>query len=392
MMRPGVLIAVVVSTLGAAAHADGQMLPDNPLRGRLLFEEKQCNQCHGIAHTGPGVAPDLGAGHFRGSFLDLGSALWNHMPGMTVTFEVAKLPWPQLSEAETTELTAFLYFIDYLGRPGVAADGQRLFNSKGCVSCHSIGGLGATVGPDLTELRRFASPLFIAQSIWNHGPSMFESMRERRMAPPTLDEGDLADLSAFLRQRARPGPQERVLLAPGNPNEGQVLFTAKGCSNCHGGDSLTGDDAPDLSESDLHRSAEAIAGSMWNHAEVMDLTMRELGIGWPEFTTPELADLVAYLYFLPFADAAGNPERGSVVFDQKSCSSCHSGEGDSAHAGPTLDGSGGAISSPALVAALWNHAPVVKTAILSEGRPWPMLTGQDLRDILAYLQSQTEGS
>jgi hypothetical protein len=31
----------------------------------------------------------------------------------------------------------------------------------------------------------------------------------------------------------------------------------------------------------------------------------------------------------------------------------------------------------------------MKTAILGEGRPWPELSGQDLRDLLAYLKPTT---
>ena len=146
---------------------------------------------------------------------------------MGVTFDVSDLAWPELSEKETTELVAFLYFIDYLGRPGVGAAGQKVFENE-CAACHSVGGGDAVVGPDLADLRRFASPLYIAQEIWNHGPSMFESMREMGLSPPVFEEGDLADLSAFVRQQAEAGPQERMLLAPGNPNRGRELFASKG--------------------------------------------------------------------------------------------------------------------------------------------------------------------
>jgi len=332
------------------------------------------------------IGPNLGEGHFSGSFLDLGAALWNHVPGMSVTFEASGLGWPQLSEDEATDLIAFLYFIDYLGRPGVPAAGEALLKAKGCVTCHRIEGRGGTVGPDLTDLQRFASPLYIAQAIWNHGPSMFEVMRRRGMAAPTFEVGDLADLSAYFRQRAKPGPQELLLLAPGNPNRGREVFEEKRCSYCHGGGRRG---APDLSRADLHRSAEGIASSMWNHAPAMSSTMNDLGVGWPQLTTPELADLVAYLYFLPFSDAIGNAERGAELFGEKSCSTCHSQEAGS-DAAPGPAGTGIATSSPALVADLWNHAPTIKREVLGEGLPWPTLTGEELRDLLAFLRSRAE--
>ena len=387
----GTLMLVLSSPAPGVQPADGPSLPDNPLQGRALFEDKHCNLCHGIGDSGPGIGPSLGEGRFSGSFLELGAALWNHVPGMGVTFDVSDLAWPELSEKETTELVAFLYFIDYLGRPGVGAAGQKIFENE-CATCHSVGGGDAVVGPDLADLRRFASPLFIAQEIWNHGPSMFESMREMGLSPPVFGEGDLADLSAFVRQQAEPGPQERMLLAPGNPNLGRELFASRGCATCHGKDAHGGRGGPDLGESDLHRSAEAIAGTMWNHALAMSDTMQERGIGWPELANSDLADLVAFLYFLPFSDPVGDPTRGTEVFRDRSCAGCHmddetSGE-QGTNPGPALANTEASTSSAALVAAMWNHAPIMKDAILGEGRPWPELTGEELRNLQAFLAAQ----
>ncbi len=381
------LICTLLAALSAAELAAGDLaLPDNPLRGRLLFESKRCHECHGIAGTGTRSGPDLAGTHYSGSFLDLGAALWNHVPGMSASFEEVGADWPQLSEREVTDLLAFLYFLDYLGRPGDAGSGRRIFLARGCAACHSVAEVGGgSVGPDLSELERFASPLYIAQAIWNHGPAMFETMRERGMAPPRFEEGDLADLSAFLRQRGRAGPVERVLLAPGNPNRGGGLFEAKGCALCHGRGARGGDGGPDLQTEGLHRSAEGIAGTMWNHARAMAAEMRSRGLGWPALTTEELADLIAFVYYLPFADAEGDRDRGARVFAARSCSECHEpGEGEGA--GPRLFGAREMDSSAAFVAAMWNHAPVMRETIVEQGRPWPELSGQELRDLLALLR------
>jgi len=367
-------------------------IPEDPLRGRTLFEDKGCVQCHGVAGRGPSIGPNLGEGHFSGSFLELGASLWNHVPGMSVTFDVAGLPWPELSHREATELMVFLYFIEYLGRPGVAAAGEAVFADQGCTFCHELGPGEVGIGPDLAGLERFASPLYVAQEIWNHGPTMLQSMRELRMSPPTFAEGDLADLSAFVRQQADTGPQERLLLAPGNPNRGQEIFSRKGCAICHGANARGSDDAPDLSQSDLHRSAEGIAGTMWNHALVMRDFMRERGVGWPTFADRELADLIAYLYFLPFADPPGDPARGAEVFQNRSCADCHGAEEltlpEGVQRGPQLAGSTVASSPAELMAAMWNHAPMMKAAILGEALPWPELSGADFRNLRAYLEQQ----
>ena len=387
VLVPGLLLGAGTEPSAASSIP----LPDNPLEGRVLFESNGCHQCHGLASDSTGIGPDLGARHFEGTFLELGAALWNHVPGMSVTFEVTGLAWPQLTSEEALELIAFLYFIDYLGRPGVAEDGEVVFAEQGCSSCHSVGGGEAHVGPDLAELESFASPLSVAQQIWNHGPSMLEGMRRLGIPPPSFEEGDLADLSAFVRQKAGPGPRERTLLAPGSPNRGAELFRTKGCATCHGTEGSGGQGGPDLTTAELRQPAEAIASTMWNHALGMRDTMQQRGIGWPEFQDSELADLVAFLYFLPFRDSFGDSERGAEVFRDRSCGGCHgdAGASETGPSGPELSGTGDPASPASMVAAMWNHAPVMKKAILGEGRPWPELTGRDLRDLRAYLLRDT---
>jgi mono/diheme cytochrome c family protein len=390
---PGALLAataVVGLTAALALGAEGRgggtpPLPDNPLAGIVLFESRQCHQCHGLAGAGPDIGPDLGRGRFDGSFLDLGAALWNHVPGMRVALEGTELEWPQLTGDQVAELLSFLYFVDYLGRPGVASAGERLFRQRGCAACHGMVGEGGRVGPDLGEIEELASPLDVAREIWNHGPGMLASMQAMGVAPPSFQEGDLADLSAFIRQRAIKSPQKVRLLAPGNPNRGRQLFAAKWCAACHGPQGRGGDGGPDLAAADLHRSAEAIAGAMWNHAVEMHALMTRRGYDWPHLTTEELADLVAFLYFLPFADVAGDPTRGARLFTERSCAECHAPDGIADHPGPDLEGSDAAASAASLVAAMWSHAPLMAEAILAEGRPWPKLTGEELRDLLAYL-------
>jgi mono/diheme cytochrome c family protein len=390
-MRARTVVAAVLLTILAPlarSFAGEPRPPDNPLQGRLLFESRNCLKCHGITADAPGIGPDLGQGAFRGSFLDLGAALWNHVPAMSLEVERAKLSWPELAPKEAVDLLSFLYFIDYLGQPGDATAGQRVFRREGCVSCHAVNGKGGSLGPDLGKLQRFASPLVVAQQIWNHGPRMLANIRRRGMAPPSFAPGDLADLSAYLRQRSDPTPKPGVLLAPGNPNHGRVVFDAEGCSSCHGEDARGGE-GPDLARSSLPRSAEALAGTMWNHALQMHGLMVERGIGWPTFTTEDLADLLAFVYFLPFSDPPGNPARGAAVFEERSCSSCHAPDVKGEHAGPDLFHSAAVRSPETLVAAMWSHAPFMAEAILAEGRPWPELDGQQLRDLLAFLKEKS---
>jgi mono/diheme cytochrome c family protein len=389
-IRLGILLALIPVGALAWQSAEEVRIPDNPLQGLRLFEAKGCVQCHSIGDGGSLIGPHLADSLFDGTLLDLGAALWNHVPGMSVTFEVTEREWPLLSEDEALGLLSFLYFIDYLGEPGDPQEGERVFGgSGGCGSCHVIGGGAQRSGPDLARLSMFASPLYVAQEIWNHGPVMLESMRLLGLSPPTFGEKDLTNLSAYIRQQAGSGLQDRLLLTPGNPNEGRRIFASKRCTSCHGARARGGGGGPDLSRFPLRRSAEAVAGTMWNHSFTMNDAMRARGIDWPRFENSELADLVAFLYFLPFSDRPGDASRGEEVFADRSCYVCHTQGGlqedQSAIPGPDLVGSSVASSPAAFIAAMWNHAPVMRRAILQEGRHWPELSGQDLRDLRSYL-------
>lgn len=370
------------------------VLPDNPLDGRELFAARGCGQCHAIGDRHESIGPNLGTAAFGGSFLELGAAMWNHVPGMSVRVEATETEWPQISEEDATELIAFLYYIRYLGRPGDASAGKEKFTQKGCVACHALGTKNRTVGPDLTKLESFVSPLDIGRAIWNHGPAMLTRMRQLNITPPVFVEGDLADLSAYIRREVGDRSWQGRLLAPGNPNNGRVVFEAKGCTKCHSFRGQGGVGGPDLSHSDLHRSAEGIAGTMWNHALNMNEAMLERGVGWPNFSTAELADLIAFLYFLPYRDSEGDAARGAEVFTDRACGSCHTPNPNATHPGPDLATTPAARAPAALVADMWNHAPVMKEAILGEGLPWPELSSEDLRDLFAYLRARApaEGS
>jgi len=93
-----IALSVLLFAAWSAAVADepGRTLelPDAPVSGRLLLEGKHCNECHGIAGYGENLAPDLGRGNFTGRFLDIGAAMWNHVPAMSVRFRAENMPWP----------------------------------------------------------------------------------------------------------------------------------------------------------------------------------------------------------------------------------------------------------------------------------------------------------
>jgi cytochrome c551/c552 len=286
-------------------------MPDNPLRGRIVFEQKGCSNCHAIQGEGGQIGPDLGQRKFYGSFLELAGIMWNHSPEMFRRMRELELPYPEFTATEMGELIAYLYYLRYLGEPGDLNRGKVLVNEKGCLACHSIAGKGGKTGPAFDKLGKYVSPIYMAQAMWNHGPEMGKRIKAMGLQRPKFQRGEIVDLSAYIRQASRAGQQEKVYMSPGNPQKGEALFKTKGCATCHSETSGKTPVAPDLSEVQLDVSVTEIAGLMWNHGSEMSDLMAEMKIAWPSFTSREMADVLAYIYFLRFAGKPGDatPEK-----------------------------------------------------------------------------------
>lgn len=363
-------------------------LPSEPLKGRIVFEEKHCTRCHSIAGTGGDIGPDLAASYFDGTFLDLASTFWNHVPDMVVEYKRVNLAWPQFTVDEVTHLISYLYYLRYLGAPGNVARGQQHLKSKGCSSCHSVGEAGGKLGPALDRLKKYASPIYVVQAIWNHGPEMQAMMNEMGIARPKFTGQEIADIGAYIRAVSQWTMREKIYLSPGNPNDGRVVFARKRCDGCHSVHGVGGDAGPAIDDVDLGMSATGIAAIMWNHSAEMLSTMRQERITWPTFDGKEMADLIAYLYFVTFIDPPGDASQGQALFQEKQCMSCHSIGGTGGDIGPDLaERLTAGRTGVAVLTTMINHAAKMSEQVLSRGEKWPVLTGQEMRDIFAYLDA-----
>ena len=207
---------------------------------------------------------------------------WNHAPGMEHVFQEKRVARPTFEPQEMASLLAFLYYLGSLDPPGDADRGFLLFREKGCQTCHTAGGSGGKVGPDLTRFGRYASPLFLTTALWNRGKAMAAAMEARKIARPVFQGSDIPDVLAYLRSAS--GGVDRVYALPGSPKRGEALFRDKHCVECHsvrGHGSAIG---PDLAIV-LRGSLMKIAGLMWNHGPLMWAKMAERGITVPSFTT-----------------------------------------------------------------------------------------------------------
>jgi len=190
---------------------------------------------------------------------------------------------------------------------------------------------------------------------------------------------------------------------------GAEVLKRERCVECHSVGGQKGGTAPDLGR----RQAQAynparLASVMWNHAPQMWTALEAKKISIPKLTEQDSEDVFAYLYSLMFFDQPGDVSRGAAAFQDKGCVICHAlqspgenpvtkGPKPAANRPPankTASGPGlpvalwNSVADPVLlVQQMWNHAASMKEAQASMHLGWLRVTGQDLVDISAYLNS-----
>lgn len=382
-LTPGVLPAF------ASHESLSVLLPGNPLEGSRLFTGKGCLRCHAVHGVGGITGPDLGRGILNRPLLEIAGVMWNHSPGMEHVFQEKRVARPKFEPSEMASLLSFLYYLGSLDPPGDAAVGARLFSQKGCRTCHSLGGKGGSVGPELDKYSRYASPLYLTAALWKRGKEMAKTMEEKRVPRPTFEGNDIPDLLAFVRSAG--GGTERVYVQPGSPKRGEKLFTEKRCVECH---SIRGHGekvGPDLGVK-LKGSLTRIAGAMWNHAPHMWHKMAERGIEVPSLTEVEMADLISYLYFFQFIDPPGDAGRGQVVYQEKRCGNCHALRGVGEKVGPDLAKVEKLDTPLEVITEMWNHAAKMEEKMAEENVAWPVLKGGEMADLIAHLLQARGGA
>jgi cytochrome c2 len=173
---------------------------------------------------------------------------------------------------------------------------------------------------------------------------------------------------------------------------GAAVLEAKGCVECHTRNGGPGQVAPDLSRpADRAFSPTALATTLWNHAPTMWKTIQSRGEKVPQLDEQAAGDLFAYFYSLRFFESPGDAARGKHVFQDRSCSGCHSlGSTGKSVAAPVSQWT--AIGDPvALAQAMWNHAPNMREELAVRRKHWPQLSTQDLADLDVFVRNSPEG-
>jgi mono/diheme cytochrome c family protein len=354
------------------------------LAGFEVYAKKGCGQCHGLRG---GVGPDLAQIESGRSFFELGAAMWNHLPRMGARMRATRVERPTLTPRELSDLIAFLFTAQYYDELGAVAPGREVFQAKGCVQCHAVGGVGANVGPPLDSLKRANSPVLVAAAMWNHGPQMAETMKARGIPRPKFEDNEMVDLIAYIVSAARDSGGDTSQVVPGTPERGQKLFVDKRCVVCHAVAGKGGKVGPELGSRGHHVSLTRFAALMWNHGPTMWGLMKERQIEVPRLTGQEMADILAYIYTSHYFDQAANADRGRRLLDAKGCLVCHSVSGQGGKVAADFTKSNVVGSAASVVAAMWNHSAYMEDKARKLEVAWPVLTGQELADVSAYLTS-----
>jgi mono/diheme cytochrome c family protein len=169
---------------------------------------------------------------------------------------------------------------------------------------------------------------------------------------------------------------------------GGQLFGTLSCVQCHSVNGNGGSAAPDLGRIvDRGFTPASLAATMWNHAPKMWAAMQQQGVPAGVLNERDAANLFAYFYSARFFELPGDAARGKRAFTSRGCSKCHGlQEGLLPMVKPVSQWE--SLGDPvALIEAMWNHAPRMLAETRLKHEAWPVLTAQDLSDILVYLRN-----
>lgn len=174
---------------------------------------------------------------------------------------------------------------------------------------------------------------------------------------------------------------------PGNPSRGQALFASKQCEHCHKprGQQALG---PPLDELRRRQGVLELAGRLWNHAPAMLGVLEYEGITWPEISSAEMADLMAYLQADYVLDQPPNLFAGQVTLVKVGCLKCHRLRGEGASVAIELtEYHEGYESAVAWATSIWNHSSRMKESAVRMGIFYPRFTGAEMANLYGYLRN-----
>ena len=182
----------------------------DPRKGRKVYAERGCADCHAIRGVGGTLGPDLGRPPLQHrTVTQMAGIMWNHAPQMTQLAKTKGINIRPFTGSEMLDLLTYLYSLHFLDAPGNPRLGSRLFVSKGCAACHAIAGDRPAIGPPLARFRHYASPVLWAEIMWKHAVEMEQKMKEMGLSWPRFEKNEMVDLVTYIRSEARPSKPEK---------------------------------------------------------------------------------------------------------------------------------------------------------------------------------------
>ena len=240
---------------GNVPHWDQPMLPlqyiqascgqcheaaDNPAapelaRGQKVFEDSGCRGCHKLGGAGGVLGPELDKVGARRS------AEWLKKHFLAPASVTPGSAMPPQKFSETNLQAIILFMISQTGEsaPGYYAsmkvlpnthEGQRLFQQKGCIGCHSVAGKGGNVGASLDDVGLRRAPEWMIQH-FREPQSVTPGTVMPRFGFTEAEARALADFLVHLRE------QTVALSLPslmGPVERGREIYRKYGCAGCHG--------------------------------------------------------------------------------------------------------------------------------------------------------------
>jgi mono/diheme cytochrome c family protein len=152
--------------------------------GAQLFQSKGCAECHAARVPLEKLLRNR-------TLTDIAADMWNHQPSM-------KQPPVELTPDEMRQIIGYLWTRQYFRGNGNAEHGKKVFAGKHCATCHNDLSSGA---PRLAKGKDTYSDITMVAALWEHGPRMFDSMTQKKIAWPRFTAPQMADLIAYLNSR-----------------------------------------------------------------------------------------------------------------------------------------------------------------------------------------------
>jgi putative heme-binding domain-containing protein len=141
--------------------------------------DTQCASCHGVRGDG-GRGANLATPRLRRAPDEeaLIRVITRGIPG-------TEMPRAPLTAQQVRQVAAYVRTLGQTAvavTSGDAARGERIFLGKGgCRECHTVGGEGGVLGPDLTEIGARSSPGYLRISLTEPGAATYPAYRHVRV-------------------------------------------------------------------------------------------------------------------------------------------------------------------------------------------------------------------